>query len=196
LDPAIMKFTPICHARKFIFNSDTWQYMDLRVGDCPNVVYYKRNEHFKAKQYLWEDCLNWGNHKERGGSRSVMLVAIRLLFILGIRRVYLLGVDFTMDAKTTYHFKQSRARGSVSGNNDTYQKLNEWFQELRPLFEKEDYQIYNCNPHSRLTAFDHMPFAEACAQVREEFDKVEVDHERTEGLYSTSTEDKRAGKGK
>jgi hypothetical protein len=51
LDPAIMKFVPICHASKFIFNSDEWQFMDLRVGDSTNVVYFKRNEHFQAKQF-------------------------------------------------------------------------------------------------------------------------------------------------
>jgi hypothetical protein len=80
MDPTIMKFVPICHASKFIFNSDEWKFMDVRVGDCPNIVYYKRNEHFKAKQFLWEDCINWGNHKDHGGGRSVMLAAIRILF--------------------------------------------------------------------------------------------------------------------
>jgi hypothetical protein len=187
LDPTILKFTPICHGRKFIFNSDAWEYMDVRVGDCPNVVYYKRNEHFQAKQFLWEDCLNWGNHKDHGGGRSVMLVALRLLFILGIRRVYLLGVDFKMDEKTTYHFEQSRAPGSVGGNNAAYRSLNKWFRELRPLFEEQDFQVFNCNPASNLKAFEHVSFDEACSRALEEFDNVDVGRERTQGLYDTST---------
>jgi hypothetical protein len=37
------------------------------VGECPNIAYYKRNERFKADQYLWEDTINWGNHTNLGG---------------------------------------------------------------------------------------------------------------------------------
>jgi hypothetical protein len=196
LDPTIMKFVPICHARKFIFNSDEWKFMDVRVGDCPNVVYFKRNEHLKAKQFLWEDCINWGSHKDFGGGRSVMLAAIRILFILGIRRVYLLGVDFKMDQKSKYHFDQDRSDGSISGNNASYQRLNEWFGELRPLFETEDFLVFNCNPESNLKAFEFISYGEALDRVRFEFGSVDVQNERTLGLYDTKSELKKAGVGK
>ncbi|MBI5773971.1 MAG: hypothetical protein HZA89_09555 [Verrucomicrobia bacterium] len=196
LDPTIQKFVPICHAGKFIFNSDAWKFMELRVGDCPNMVYFKRNEHFKAKQFLWEDCINWGNHKELGGGRSVMLAALRILFTLGLRRVYLLGVDFTMNEQSKYHFEQDRHPGSIKGNNATYQQLNERFAELRPLFEQEDFHVLNCNPASNLKAFDFISFDEAVENVRDEFDFVDVRNERTKGLYDTKTKDKKEGKGK
>jgi hypothetical protein len=196
LDPTIMKFVPICHTAKFIFNSDKWKFMDLRVGDCPNVLYYKRNEHFKAKQYLWEDCINWGNHKNHGGGRSVMLAAIRILFILGIRRIYLLGVDFEMNESTKYHFEQNRTKNSINGSNSTYQLLNKWFKQLRPLFEKQNLLVYNCNPNSKLRAFNYIPYEEAIGTVLEEFDFVDVNNERTNGLYDVKTEDKKLGKGK
>lgn len=196
LDPSITKFAPICHASKFIFNSDTWEFMDLRVGDCPNVVYYKRNEHFKAKQFLWEDCINWGNHKDMGGGRSVMLAALRILFILGIRRVYLLGVDFTMSETVKYHFDQDRNKGSINGNNATYQQLNARFTELRPYFEKEDFRVFNCNPGSNLKSFEFLTFEEAMHNILSEFDLVDVRNERTKGLYDTPTKEKKQGKGK
>ncbi|MBI3881182.1 MAG: hypothetical protein HY301_14105 [Verrucomicrobia bacterium] len=196
LDPTITKFTPICHASKFIFNSDEWKFMDLRAGDCPNVIYYKRNEHFKAKQFLWEDCLNWGNHKDLGGGRSVMLPALRILFTLGIRRVYLLGVDFSMGPETKYHFDQDRHPGSINGNNSTYQMLNERFAELRPLFEEHNFHVFNCNPASNLKAFDFISYDDALHQVACEFDGVDVRNERTRGLYDTPTADKKLGKGK
>jgi hypothetical protein len=196
LDPTIMKFVPICHAGKHIFNSDEWKFMDLRVGDCPNMVYYKRNEHFQAKQFLWEDCLNWGNHKDYGGGRSVMLPAIRILFILGIRSIYLLGADFKMDANNKYHFDQDRRPGSISGNSATYLKLNKWFTELRPLFEAQDLFIYNCNSDSNLKAFDFVSFEKALEQVFNEFDEIDIKNERTNGLYDTSHDDKKLGKGK
>jgi len=196
LDPTIMKFVPICHASKFVFNSDEWKFMEIRVGDCPNVVYYKRNEHFQAKQYLWEDCLNWGNHKDHGGGRSVMLAALRILFILGIRRVYLLGADFKMDESTKYHFEQDRNKGSISGNNATYQKLNAWFSELRPHFEAQDFLVFNCNLESNLKSFDYLPFEQAVDLVREEFTCVDTANERTRGLYDTKREEKKSGIGK
>lgn len=183
LDPTITKFVPICHANKRIFNNDAWRWTPWQVRDCPAVHYYKRNEHFQADQFLHEDTFNWGNHKNHGGGRSVMLVAVRLLFHLGIRRVYLLGADFKMDEKTRYHFEQSRSTSSIRGNMSTYQKLNGWFKELRPRFEREGFHVFNCNPDSHLTAFDHVPYEQAIGQALAEWGNIDVATERTAGLY-------------
>lgn len=196
LDPKIQKFAPICHAPKQIFNSDKWEYMNTIVGDCPNMVFYRRNEHFKAKQFLWEDTINWGNHKKHGGGRSVMLAAIRILFILGFRKIYLLGCDFTMDDKNKYHFDQDRKADSIKGNNSTYQKLNARFAELRPHFEKENFFIYNCNPNSGLKAFEFVEYDTAIRRALTEMDNVDIIHERTKGLYDTNDAEKKSGKGK
>jgi hypothetical protein len=196
LDPTIQKFAPICHASKFIFDSDQWKFMDIRVGDCPNMVYFKRNEHFQAKQFLWEDWINWGDHKKYGGGRSVMLPALRILFLLGIRRVFLLGVDFKMDDKNKYHFPQDRSKPSISGNSSTYRILNKRFKELRPLFEEQHFYVYNCNPESGLNAFDHVPFDQAIDDVLTEFGCIDIKAERTKGLYDTNRRDKKEGLGK
>lgn len=184
LDPTILKFVPICHANKPIFNSDRWEWMDVRARDCPSVLHFKRNEHFQADQYLWEDTINWGNHKNFGGGRSVMLVALRLLFVLGVREVYLLGADFTMSSRYTYHFDQSRTGASVRGNMRTYKKLNQWFRQLRPLFERERFYVYNCNPDSHLTAFDFLPYQGAIERAKAAWGNVDVERERTAGQYS------------
>jgi Na+-transporting NADH:ubiquinone oxidoreductase subunit F len=32
--------------------NETWKEMEMTVGDCPNVFYYRRNEDFKAGQYV------------------------------------------------------------------------------------------------------------------------------------------------
>lgn len=196
LDPRIQKFVPIDHANKKIFNSDAWRFMPMTVGDCPNVVYYKRNERFKADQFLYEDCFNWGNHKDFGGGRSVLLPAIRILFVLGFRKVYLLGVDLNMTPEKTYHFDQRRHMGSVAGNNDTYQKLQNWFTELRPHFEKHDFHVFNCNPESNLKAFDFVSYKDALEEVSAQMDFVDVANERTRNLYDTETREKEEGTGK
>ena len=88
LDPLITKFVPHAHAEKPIFDGETWE--DLRVdgkkvfvGECPNCVFFHRNEKFEPSRWLFEDKINWGNSKQYGGGRSVMLPALRILFLLG-----------------------------------------------------------------------------------------------------------------
>jgi len=182
MDPLITKFVPIDHVSKRIFDSNTWSYTGEVVGDCPNVIYFKRNERFNAAQFLWEDSLNWGNHTKWGGGRSVMLPAVRIAFLLGFRRLFLLGADFGMDAQQKYHFEQDRHAGSVKGNNKTYEQLNTRFAELRPLFEAEGFEVLNCNPASNLTAFEHVRYRDALKLAAAELD-VDWQHERTFGLY-------------
>ena len=163
VDPTIAKFVPFDHAEKFIIDStiDPPKVLDTRVGDCPNVWYYRRNEYFVAERFLFEDTLNWGNHSDIGGARSVMLPALRILFLLGIRKIFLCGVDFKMDDQHKYHFEQDRTRGSINGNNSSYAKLAERFLQLKPIFERHGLFVYNCNAESTLKAFDYMPFEEA-----------------------------------
>jgi hypothetical protein len=190
LDPTLMKFVPFCHAEKPIFDSSAWKFMDKNVGDCPNVWYYRRNEHFVADQYLFEDTINWGNHTDLGGGRSVMLAAMRILFLLGIRRIFLLGVDFKMSADSRYHFEQNRSRSSIKGNNTTYRFLEQRFRLLRPIFERHGLQVFNCNCESGLKAFDYLPFEEACRVARESLPE-NLAEEPTEGLYEREANERR-----
>jgi hypothetical protein len=181
LDPKIMKFVPFSFPTRTLFDNEKWQDMKTTVGDCPNIVYYRRNEHFNAEQYLFEDTFNWGNHKDYGGGRSVMLVAVRILFQLGIRRLFLLGADLKMDENTKYHFAQDRSKGSINGNNSTYQLLNERFKELKPIFDKYGFQVFNCNLNSNLHAFPKIKFEQAIEMASSQMPVIET--ERTEGLY-------------
>lgn len=118
------------------------------------------------------------------------------MFVLGVRRLYLLGADFTMSPDTKYHFEQDRAKGSITGNNETYKKMDGWFSELRPHFEKNDFHVFNCNPDSNLKAFKFISFDEAIAEALSHMDGVNIATERTRGLYDTKTEEKKAGVGK
>lgn len=184
LDPKIMKFCPICHTQKLLFDNNRWRETDIKVMDCPNVFYYKRNEHFQAGQFLWEDTINWGNHKKYGGGRSILLAVIRICYLLGFRRVYLLGVDFEMSETKKYHFEQDRAKGSINGNNSTYRMLIERFGQLLPYFEKERFMVYQCNENSRLDVFPKISYEDALRRVQEEnLRSIDVTQDRTEGLY-------------
>lgn len=189
-DPKITKFVPYSHSEKILFDNEAWKEMTTKVGDCPNIWFYKRNEHFIASQFLFEDTINWGNHKDHGGGRSVMLAAIRILFYLGIRNIYLLGCDFKMDENTKYHFEQDRAEGSIKGNNSTYELLVDRFTQLKPIFEANDLHVYNCNPDSGLKVF---PFIDLDAAIKTATTRLPADlaNERTAGLYERNANKKK-----
>ena len=171
----------------------------LRVRDCPNMVYFRRNEHFRANQYLWEDTMNWGNHGDLGGARSVFLVVIRLAYLLGFRKVYLLGVDFDMSPEKGYAFKQARNPGSIKGNQETYEKLVERFTELKPIFDAEGFEVFQCNKDSRFKVFPHVSYKDALAAATEEFScggaPINCAEENTEGLYDRDDRLKKAAEG-
>ncbi len=138
----------------------------------------------------WSTCPKCGA-KDRWGSRSVMLVAVRLLYALGVRTVFLAGCDFKMaEGVSNYAFEQERAPGSVKGNNSTYRMMNLRFQQLRPVFEKAGLKVYNTNAKSGLKAFDYVPYNEAIQFCLKDFPNVET--ERTAGLYDRKANEKKA----
>jgi|SaaInlV_100m_DNA_2_1039680.scaffolds.fasta_scaffold21455_2 hypothetical protein len=188
LDPAITKFVPHAHAEKPIFDNDTWSDMvqdgkRTLVGECPNCVYFHRNEKFVASRWLFEDKINWGNSKQYGGCRTVMLPAIRILFLLGFRKIYLLGADFTMTEDYAYHFDEKREKGAVNCNMKTYKRLRDvYFPELQPYFKEEGLEILNCNPDSGLKdVFEYVSFNDAIEEATGPLG--EVANERTWGMY-------------
>lgn len=197
LDPLILKFAPHCHAEKKIFDNVNWCEMNVRVGDCPAVIFYHRNEHFNHAQYLYEDTINWGCHKDIPGScgikgcRSVLLAALRILYAVGIRTVFLLGADFRMEAGgQNYSFEQNRSRGSIKNNNNTYAALNKRFDLLRPVFEKHEYHVFNCNEESGLKSFPYVSYTDALTFCTSRLPDVST--ERTAGLYERAAEAKKA----
>lgn len=180
-DPCIEKFYPYDFSETNILDSFTREKLPIKVGDCPNVWFFRRNEYFVPERFLFEDTINWGNHTELGGSRSCMLPAVRILFLLGFRTIFLIGVDFQMTEDKKYHFEQERTDSSIRSNNETYKTLNRRFGELRPIFELHDLHIFNCNPQSGLTAFDHIPYEEAikmCTNIL-----PDLANEPTAGMY-------------
>jgi hypothetical protein len=187
LDPTITKFVPHAHAEKPIFDNEKWQDTNQLVGQCPNVIYYHRNEKFMADRFLFEDTINWGNSGDNGGGRSVFLPVLRIAFLLGFRKIYLLGADFKMSENYTYHFDEQRSKGAVNGNNNTYDRLkDQYLPELKPYLEAEGVEIYNCNPDSNLKVFDFMDYREAIRRASS--DLGDVDNERTWGMYSKPEE--------
>jgi hypothetical protein len=206
LDPLIMKFVPMAQFEKPLWDNrflphdsgggeQRWERAKAVVGDCPNVIGYRRNEKFHAPRWLREDTINWGNHKKYGGGRSVMLAALRILHLLGFRRVWLLGVDYEMTAERRYHFEEARTEGAIRGNASTYARLKEWLTELQPSFLKDGYVVRNCHLASRLTAFPFQKYEDAVAEATAPLG--DPGRERTSGMYAKLAEKEQAvGSGK
>lgn len=190
-DPKICKIVPSSHSNKVIFNNETWEdcYIDGRkklVKDCPNTLYFERNSKFIAEKYLPENTINWGNDKQYGGGRSVMLAVLKIIYLLGFRNVYLIGADFNMSESYTYHFEEDRHRGAVKNNLKTYNRMEtEYFPQLRPHFEKAGYHVFNCTKGSKLTAFPYLDFEEAIDKASRETGDP---NSRTKGLYTKGKE--------
>lgn len=199
LDPAIIKLVPMDHFEKTLCVGAPNNKVipsTIKVGDCPAVFGFRRNEMFRPEQWLYEDSFNWGSHSDavdelgQKGSRSVMYIALRMLFYLGIRTTYIVGADFKMMPENepslggngNYAFAQARHSGSIHGNNSSYRIMNVRFQTLRPHFEKENYHVYNCTPGSSLTAFDQIDFNTAIENATAEIRATPV---VTENRYDT-----------
>ncbi len=151
-DPTILKLT-----------TDHWYY---KVKHCPNTLYYPKNENFKVNTFLEEDTVNFGCSKNitdelgNSGRRSTMLCAIRLMYYLGIRTIYLLGVDFQMNFEEPYCFEQKKWVGGVESNNKGFDILSSRFSALIPIFQKAGLNLVNLSSTSKLTVFPQQDYQE------------------------------------
>ncbi len=174
-DPCIQKFVPLCHLHDPIcVRDDEGQLVDSpqRVCDMPAVRGIHLSHGFCPDRFLTEPTFTLGNHGEQtdahgnAGVRSVLPVALKLLYVLGVRRVFLLGCDFRMCyGVPNYAFAQHRTRAAVRANNRTYRVLAQRLADLQPRFLEAGYMVFNCTPQSDLFVFPHVDFAEAIASV-------------------------------
>jgi hypothetical protein len=194
-DPTIMKFAPTSAKHKPLWNSDTDLPAGVSVNECPNVVYYERNTSFNPDKYLSEASVNWGNSKHnkdengRSGCRSVMLAAIKILYLAGFRKIYLLGCDFNMDTENHYSFEQDRKPSAIKNNQSTYRQLDWRFNRMKEHFDNHGLQVFNCNPKSGLAAFPFKSYEDALddalSYTVDWREYVEGREESTAGLYET-----------
>jgi len=200
LNPQIQKFVPHAHAGKPLWTSlngkdepYTIEGRPAVVRDCPNVLYFHRNEKFEASRFWIEDTFNWGMHSDftdshgHKGGRSVMLVALKMLFQLGFRRIYIVGADFKMAPDKKYSFDEVREKGAINCNNATYAALNDRLKEALPHAEALGLTIRNCTPDSGLKAFEYLPYEDALKDVFSwcggDYRNLFNGFERTAGMY-------------
>jgi len=174
LDPKIIKLIPNGYARHAI-GSKT-------IGELPSFVSFPWNNEFNENVYLSQETVNYGCAAGNGGGRSVLLAALKVAFLLGFRRIYLLGIDFKMvEGEKNYHFDQDTSKHAVESNNETFKKLSNRFMKLLPSFSDNDFEVYNCNPDSALRVFPFIDLADAIRKARK--DIPDPTTESTVGRY-------------
>lgn len=190
-DPAIMKFVPAENTQKYITGRTAdgkLKKVKELVYNMPNCLFYKRNKEFVADRFLKEETVNWGNEKDikdaygGKGGRSVMFAAFKILYVLGFRRIYLLGCDFKMKEEQPYAFPQKKDAGACVMNNKAYDIFNKRFAALNEVFINNGLKVFNCNPESKCTAFKYLSYEEAIANATVTIPK-EVN---TENMYGST----------
>lgn len=147
--------------------------------DCPRAVWFEDTcHHFDAATFLTGPKVTIGDREVR----SSMLAALRVLYELGVREVYLLGCDFHMRKEQPYGFREPVSDRHVERNNHYYGLLNERFQELQPHFAAHGLRVVNLNPSSGLRAFPMADFEVVLDHVTGSLHHL-MERERSHSFY-------------
>lgn len=197
LDPTVMKFVP---APKFSdrgrgglrHKNDDGEFVELRGTDgkpirtlhCPNTWGFARRVWWEYDDTFFNHPeATWGNAnagvKQTGNPKTMctLLIGLRLLYYLGSRRIFLVGVDFDMSAEGGYAFPQERSEGAVRSNSSQYAVVNYGLCRMveNKAFENAGLEVFNCNPNSGLRAFPYAPYLGAIENALAGFPKQPFD---------------------
>ena len=169
LDPKVLKLVPdpkrTGYRAKLRAKVDgSFKYLKMTTAECPSTYFFQRGLQFEPSQFFHDPGAFWGVN-ETAVTRSkrpkilfTFFVGLRMLHYLGVRRVYLLGVDFGMGPQQAYGFAQGKAAGGCASNNATYRVALEMLRELKPYIAREGMEVYNTNRESQCNVFDWVPF--------------------------------------
>lgn len=153
-----------------LWNGRAWEPQSRTCVDVPNVWFFKHCDAWEPETFLSQPIPTWSTTAEfKSAKKSVMLIALRLLYWLGVRSVYLLGCDFSMGNPESYAFEESKGPSGQRSNNKTYTALNRSFEQLRTLFERHGYRVYNCTDGGGLHAFPRLTLEEAVCRALKAF---------------------------
>ena len=119
--------------------------------DYGNVHFYHHATNVDPSNFFMTPYASWGTtsygrddtDRPRGGVRSSMIAALRILYHLGICNVYLLGCDFAPHDHP---------------DDNYFADLSGQLKELRPIFDDHGFFVMNTNPDSHLRCFDFKDF--------------------------------------
>ena len=168
-DPAITCFVPQAKMWNEMYERRENGRIDTayeQIKYQPSVVGYQRNTFFNPATFLSEPSVSFGNSKFSENNwppvLSTMFSALKMAWWLGAFRLFLVGCDWEWDYhKSPYHFEMKRGVNVYASNNSSYEKMTPMLAALKPVFDAAGFQVYNCNPKSKLTVFPHISFEDA-----------------------------------
>lgn len=198
LDPSVMKFVPIpkLRGRRGRLREKVGEeFKDLRRGkqhlgveNMPSVFAFGRRSWMTLDDTFFTDTdAAWGNQEEgvrkTGLERCACttLLALRVLYYLGARKIYLVGCDFHMDGRVglvgNYAFDQKRDDAAIESNNRHFRIVNGWLcqMEKKGVFSRAGLSIYNTCERSGLRAFSYVPFEDAVKDALKGFPTGSLD---------------------
>lgn len=171
LDPKNITFAPIGKLFKTIQIKDKnglFKQTNIRLCDCPSVYGFSRQSYFDENTFLTDTFAHWGpntnTQKVEFKVLDTMFLAIRLMYYMGCKKIFMLGVDFNLEVDQPYAFKQDKFVNEK--RNDRYRKTNLLLKKLKPVLQDNDFNIYNCNPASRCDVFEYVNFQDAYKECK------------------------------
>ena len=172
-DPTMMCFVPHGRRGETVRERVDGRFVatSRKARDCPATYTFRNRLWFEPESFFTAGATVGNNEKGRkktGREHCIwsMFYPLRLLHYLGVRRVYLIGCDFSMRPEQQYAWGSHKEDGAVAANNEKYEIVSRWMAELRPVFEARGYHVFNCNERSGLRAFDFVSFDEALEDCR------------------------------
>ena len=176
LDPTILKFVPRPKLGKRVRAKidGKFRWTSYEVKHCPSVFGFDREGKLEIDTFLTTEYASWGRSGKHAEYKAAgvdqlftFYIGLRLLHYLGVKRVYLLGVDFQMGGQHGFYaFGSDRHDGAAACNNSQYVKAARLLGELRPRFEAAGFEIFQTNEQSALKVFDYVPLADAIADCK------------------------------
>jgi len=194
MDPAVMTFAPIPKLRRqfHLKTEEGFHDTGIRLNQCPNTYGYSRLTCFVPDEFFTTTHAHWGPRKHQPadkpeqGCLCTMLLGIRLLHYLGVRRIYLLGVDNKGRDGKCYAFPEGKG-----ARTRRYKWERHMLERLQPQFDKRGMELYNCSPDSDCRLYPFRSFDEALKDCK---GSVEDDPLDTTGWYDMSSQQEQCRK--
>lgn len=152
MNPTTLKFVPYCYTTYGVREDAARP----QVPDCPGVVYYWRTFDRQPEAILKPRSIWCGQEPEetKPSVRSVMLPALRILYELGVRRVFIIGADMT---------------GRPAHDPEYFQKLKALLRTVEPILAAAGMNIMQVpSGPSHLTDFQRIEMQDAVFRARRE----------------------------
>lgn len=140
LDPKIMKFAPMVHAKTRLGA----EYNGLLYSDMPNIFFYLQHSDVAVADFL-------ETYKGVPWYNNTLMSSIHILYQLGVRKIILCGSDFGGSADgEMYAHKSTLSPLQNKWNIDLYNGLVDELLIMNKYFESKKLIIMDCSKYSRI----------------------------------------------